>query len=67
MLEMRLSSLEVTEATQRRLAAMRLQEVEGNPLNTEQVTMFEMFEREGWTHAQRLAHIKGRARAIAAA
>ena len=67
MLEMRLSSLEVTEATQRRLAAMRLQEIEGNPLNTEQVTMFEMFEREGCTHAQRLAHIKGRARAIAAA
>ncbi len=41
--------------------AMRLQEIEGNPLNAEQVAMFEMFERENWTQEQRIAHIRKRA------
>ena len=46
----RLSPAEVEAARKRRLAAMRLQEIEGNPLSAEDVAMFEMFEREAWTH-----------------
>lgn len=44
-------------ARKRRLVAARLQEIEGNPLSAEDVAMFEMFEREGWTHERRRAHI----------
>lgn len=46
--------------------AMHLQEIEGNPLSAEQVEMFEMFEREGWSNEQCLAHILSRAKALAA-
>ncbi len=52
----------VAQARQRRLAAMRLQEIEGNPLSADQVAMFEMFEREAWTPEQRLAYILAKAR-----
>lgn len=38
--------------------AMHLQYLEGNPLSPDQVAMFEMFEREGWSHERRLAYIK---------
>jgi hypothetical protein len=41
----RLPVPDVTQARKRRLAAMRLQEIEGNPLSADQVAMFEMFER----------------------
>ena len=34
-------------ALRRRLEAMRLQEIEGNPLDEDDIAMFEMFEREG--------------------
>jgi hypothetical protein len=44
----RLSPSEVAEARERRLDAMRLQEIEENPLSSDQVAMFEMFEREAW-------------------
>ncbi len=50
----------------RRLAAMRLQEIEGNPLDSDDVAMFEMFEREAWTHEQRRAYILAQARPLAA-
>jgi hypothetical protein len=43
----RLSPEEVAEALRRRLEAMNLQEIEGNPLDAEDIAMFEMFEREG--------------------
>ena len=36
---------------------MRSQEIEGNPLSPDEITMFEMFEREAWSHDRRLAHI----------
>lgn len=42
---------------------MHLQAFEGSPADAEQIAMFEMFEREGWSHKRRLAHIKGRAKA----
>jgi len=50
------------QARRRRLAAMRLQEIEGNPLSADQVAMFEMFEREAWTPDQQLAYILAKAR-----
>ena len=50
----------------RRLAAVRMQEIENNPLTAEEVAMFEMFEREKWTHEQRRAHILALARPLAA-
>ncbi|HET6234395.1 MAG TPA: hypothetical protein VFE41_05415 [Acetobacteraceae bacterium] len=45
---------------------MRLQEIEGNPLDAVDVAMFEMFEREGWPHERRRAHILAQVRARAA-
>ena len=46
------------DARHRRLAeAIALQEIEGNPLTADEIAMFEMFEREGWSHEQRRAHI----------
>lgn len=48
---------DIADTRKRRLAAMRLQEIESNPLNAEEVAMFELFEREEWTHEQRRAHI----------
>jgi len=54
------------KARARRLAAMRLQEIEGNPLSADQVAMFEMFERLGWTHERRRAYILAKARPMAA-
>jgi hypothetical protein len=48
---------EVAIARKRRIAAMRLQEIEGNPLDAEEIAMFEMFEREAWSHERRRAYI----------
>ena len=46
----------------RKLAeAMHLQAVESNPLDADQVAMFEMFEREGWSPERRLKHLRERA------
>jgi len=56
---------QVAEAKARRLTAMHLQDMEDNPLDAEQIEMFEMFEREGWSHERRLAYIRERAGQIA--
>lgn len=48
---------------QRRLVAQHLQSIEDNPLDTEDIAMFEMFERESWPHDKRRAYILERARA----
>jgi hypothetical protein len=61
-----LSPSEVALARKRRLVAMHLQEIEGNPLSAEQIAMFEMFEREGWTHEQRRAYMLAEVRHLAA-
>jgi hypothetical protein len=37
--------------------AQHLQTIEGNPLTVAEIEMFEMFEREGWSHERRRAHI----------
>ena len=48
-------------ATTRRLVeAAHLQAIEGNPLSPDELAMFEMFEREGWSPQQRRAHITRR-------
>lgn len=59
------SEYEVAILRKRRIEAMHLQVIEGNPLNDEQVAMFEMFEHERWTQEQRLKHLEKRARAAA--
>jgi hypothetical protein len=61
----RLSRQEVAAARERRIEAMHLQAIEGNPLSAEDIAMFEMFERERWTHEQRRAYILARVEAIA--
>ena len=61
----RLTKAEVAAARERRLEAMNLQEIEGNPLDAEDIAMFEMFERERWTHDRCRAYILARAKAIA--
>ena len=56
-----LTEEDVALARGRRLVATHLQEIEGNPLDADDVLMFEMFEREGWSHERRIAHIIERA------
>jgi hypothetical protein len=63
--DLTLTDEQVAAARERRLEAMRLQEIEGNPLDAEQVAMFEMFERETWSHERRLAYIAERAARLA--
>ena len=64
-IEEKLSPAEVAAARERRLQAMHLQVIEGNPLDQEDVAMFEMFEREGWDHERRVAFILEKFRADA--
>lgn len=56
-----LTDAEVAVARERRFVAMHLQDIEGNPLDAEDVVMFEMFERERWSHERRIAYIIERA------
>lgn len=39
---------------------MHLQALEGKPLDAEQIAMFEMFEREGWSEDQCIAYLQRR-------
>ncbi len=59
----RLTIAEVAQARQRRIAAMRLQEIEGNPLDAEQIAMF---EREAWPHERRRAYLMAKTKTQAA-
>ena len=34
-----------------------IQAMEGNPLTPEELAMFTMFEREGWSHEKRRAYV----------
>lgn len=52
----------VALARERRLIARHLQEIEGNPLDGEDVAMFEMSERERWSHERRRVYILARAK-----
>jgi hypothetical protein len=62
----KLSPAEVEAARLRRLDAMHMQEIEGNPLTPEEVAMFEMFEREAWPHERRRAYILAQVRTLVA-
>lgn len=42
---------------QRFAEAVTLHEIEANPLSVGDKAMFEMFEREGWSHERRRAYI----------
>ncbi len=55
-----LTAVEVEEARRRRLTAMGLHAIEANPLSSDQVAMFEMFERQSWSHARRREFIQSR-------
>ena len=57
----RLAPDEIAATRERRLEAMHLQEIEGNPLDAEDIAMFEMFEREGWDVERCLAYIREQA------
>jgi hypothetical protein len=60
------SPAEVETARERRLVAMHLQEIEGNPLDPDDIAMFEMFEREAWSHERRRAYILSKIMPLAA-
>ena len=62
----RLTKAEIEGARKRRLEAMNLQAIEGNPLDADDIAMFEMFEREGWSHERCRAYVLERAKALAA-
>ncbi|MGF9563183.1 hypothetical protein [Neorhizobium sp. JUb45] len=47
---------------QRTLQAAHLQAIEGNPLDAEQLAMFDMFDRESWSKERQQAYILERAR-----
>jgi len=55
--EKKLSKAEVAELRKLRLEAMNLQAIEGNPLDAEDIAMFEMFEHEGWSDEQCRSYI----------
>ena len=61
-----IAPLDIDLRRRRRLDAMRLQEIEGNPFDAEDIAMFEMFEREGWSHERCRAFILARVRKLPA-
>ena len=56
---------EEAEREHRFREACALQEIEGNPLTPEEVAMFEMFRREGWSDERRRAYLADIARSLA--
>ena len=47
--------------------AAQLQEIENNPLDADDIAMFAMFERKGWSNKQRRAYILKQAKTEALA
>jgi hypothetical protein len=60
------ASLSLAQVPNARLVAMRLHEIEGNPLSVDQIAMFEMFERLQWSHERRRSYIIAKANPLAA-
>jgi hypothetical protein len=60
-----LTAEEVAIRKVRRLEAMNLQAIEGNPLDAEDIAMFEMFEREAWPDEKCREYILARVEDIA--
>ena len=48
----------ITDREHRRKEGLNLHKIEGNPLTPEEIEMFEMFDREGFSDEQRREHIK---------
>ena len=46
-----------TARQKRRREAIRLHEIEGNPFTPEDNALFEMFDRKGWSDAQRREYL----------
>ena len=61
----KLTKAQTDAAHGRFLEAVHLQAIETNPLDAEQIAMFEMFEREGWSHERCTAYLLDRARKAA--
>ena len=61
----KLSKAAVARRRELRLEAMNLQEIEGNPLDAEDIAMFEMFERERCDDDRCRAYINARAHKLA--
>ena len=62
----RLTAEQIEAAQARRFEAMHLQKIEGNPLDAEDIAMFEMFERKRWSHERCRAYILEQASKLAA-
>ena len=58
---MKMTEKEKADRAQRRREAIKLQEIEGNPVTAEDIAIFEMFDREGFTDQQRIDYIKRQA------
>ena len=65
LLQKKLSKAKAVELRKLRLEAMNLQDIEDNPLDAEDIAMFEMFERERWLHERCRAYILEKARRAA--
>lgn len=50
----------------RRAEAFACHAIEGIPATAEDIAMFEMFDREGWSDEQRLAYIIAQVRSVQA-
>ena len=59
----RLTDAQLARAKALRQEAMHLQKIESNPLDADDIAMFEMFEREGWSHDRCIAYIRKQAKA----
>lgn len=46
---MKRSPEEIQERKRRLAEAIHIQQIENNPLTPDEIAMFEMFEREGWS------------------
>ncbi|MBV9991463.1 MAG: hypothetical protein JOZ72_09235 [Alphaproteobacteria bacterium] len=57
----------MAEARELRLEAMHLQVMQDNPLDAQDIAMFEMFERERWPHERCIAYIIEHAKAKSSA
>ena len=64
--EDKLSAEEVQAAKARRRDAMALAEIDGNPLMLADTELFELYEREGWSHERRRADLLERAQRMIA-
>lgn len=53
-----LTDEELALAIKRRKDGVEMHRISGDPLDAEDIAMFEMFERERWSHEKCLAYIK---------